>query len=558
MATQTQTPSHTNATIDPNSGFCSNSRTFYSLRPNVPLPPLSQSLSLAEYSLSLLPAATVATGTSAFVDAATGRNLTYSLFLRQVKSLASSLQSLSPLSKGHVALILTPSSLHVPVLYFALLSIGVIVAPANPLSSPSELTHLVRLAKPVIAFATSAITPNIPSLRFGTVLMDSPVFDSMLHNRNVEAPNKVELSQFDTAAILFSSGTTGRVKGVELTHRNFIAVIAGFNHLRAVRAAVAEEEVQPVALFTLPLFHVFGFFMLVRAVATGDTLVFMQRFDFEGMLKAVEKYRITSMPVSPPLIVALAKSELVKKYDLHSLKFLGCGGAPLGKEVTEAFATKFPNVEISQGYGLTESGGAGARTLGPDESKRHASVGRLTENMEAKIVDPATGEPLPPGKKGELWIRGPQIMKGYVGDEKASAETLDSEGWLKTGDLCYFDSEGFLYIVDRLKELIKYKAYQVPPAELEHILLTNPEISDAAVIPYPDADAGQIPMAFIVRKPGSNITADQVMKFVANQVSPYKKIRRVSFINSIPKSPAGKILRRELVDYALSSGSSKL
>ncbi|XP_047181143.1 4-coumarate--CoA ligase-like 5, partial [Vigna umbellata] len=147
---------------------------------------------------------------------------------------------------------------------------------------------------------------------------------------------------------------------------------------------------------------------------------------------------------------------------------------------------------------------------------------------------------------------------GYVGDEKATAETLDSEGWLKTGDLCYFDSDGFLYIVDRLKELIKYKAYQVPPAELEHILHTNPEIADAAVVPYPDEEAGQIPMAFVVRKPGSNISANQVMEFVAKQVSPYKKIRRVSFVNSIPKSPAGKILRRELVDYALSSGSSKL
>ncbi|KAL2347012.1 hypothetical protein Fmac_001012 [Flemingia macrophylla] len=554
MANQTQTRSHPNARIDPNSGFCLHSRTFHSLRPNIPLPPPSQPLSLTEYALSLLPAEATATGTSAFIDAATGRHVTYSVFLQQVKSLASSLQSLTPLAKGHVALILTPTSLHVPVLYFALLSIGVTVAPANPLSSQSELTHLVRLAKPAIAFATSALAPRIPSLRFRTIPLDSSLFDSMLHNTNGDV-KKVEVSQSDTATILFSSGTTGRVKGVELTHRNFIAVIAGFYNLKRVPE---EEEEHPVSLFFVPLFHVFGFFMLVRAVSLGETLVFMQRFDFEGMLKAVERYRITYMPVSPPLIVALSKSELVKKYDLSSLRFLGSGGAPLGKDVAEDFATKFPNIEISEGYGLTESGGGAARMLGPDESKRHGSVGRLAENMEAKIVDPATGESLPPGKKGELWLRGASIMKGYVGDEKATAETLDSEGWLKTGDLCYFDSDGYLYIVDRLKELIKYKAYQVPPAELEQILLTNPEIADAAVIPYPDEEAGQIPMAFIVRKPGSNITADQVMEFVAKQVSPYKKIRRVSFINSIPKSQAGKILRRELVDYALSSGSSKL
>ncbi|KAG6634982.1 hypothetical protein CIPAW_11G010300 [Carya illinoinensis] len=176
-----------------------------------------------------------------------------------------------------------------------------------------------------------------------------------------------------------------------------------------------------------------------------------------------------------------------------------------------------------QGYGLTESGGGGAVMVTPEESRRHGSVGRLSENMEAKIVDPVTGEALPPGQKGELWLRGPTVMNGYVGDDKATAETLDSEGWLKTGDLCYFDSEGFLYIVDRLKELIKYKAYQVPPAELEHLLLSHPEIADAAVIPYPDEEAGQIPMAFVVRNPGSNIGEAQVIGFMAKQVAPYKK-----------------------------------
>ncbi|KAJ7956077.1 4-coumarate:CoA ligase-like protein [Quillaja saponaria] len=219
---------------------------------------------------------------------------------------------------------------------------------------------------------------------------------------------------------------------------------------------------------------------------------------------------------------------------------------------------KFPNVEIVQGYGLTESGGGATRMLGPDEAKQHGSVGRLAENMEAKIVDPSTGEALPPAQGGELWLRGPTIRKGCVGHDKATAETLDSEGWLKTGDLCYFDSDGFLYIVDRLKELIKYKAYQVPPAELERLLHSNPEIADAAVIPYPDENARKIPMAYVVRKPGRNVTAGQIIDFVAKQVAPYKKIRRVSFINSIPKSPAGKILRRELVSHTLSSGSSKL
>lgn len=360
---------------------------------------------------------------------------------------------------------------------------------------------------------------------------------------------RVEVSQSDPAAILYSSGTTGRVKGVLLTHRNLITLIAGFHHNRLEKE---EDAPRPVSLFTLPLFHVFGFFMLVRAVSLAETLVLMERFDFENMLKAVEKYRITYMPVPPPLVVALAKSELVCKYDLSSLQLLGSGGAPLGKEVSERFSARFSNVQMVQGYGLTESGGGAAGMADLDETKRHGSVGRLMHDMEAKIVDPKTGEALPPGQQGELWLRGPTIMKGYVGDDEATAATLDQEGWLKTGDLCYFDSDGFLFIVDRLKELIKYKAYQVPPAELEHLLQSNPEIADAAVIPYPDEEAGQIPMAFVVRKPGSSITEAQVMEFIAKQVAPYKKIRRVAFVNSIPKSPAGKILRRELVNHALS------
>lgn len=320
------------------------------------------------------------------------------------------------------------------------------------------------------------------------------------------------------------------------------------------------DEVQPhpVSLFSLPLFHVFGFFMLIRAAALGETVVLLGKFEFEKMLEAIEKYKVIYMPVAPPLVVAFAKSDLVNKYDLSSLRLLGCGGAPLGKEAAESFKARFPNADISQGYGMTETGGGASRTLGPEETKKYGSAGRLSEDTEAKIVDPDTKEALPPGQRGELWLRGPIVMKGYVGDSQATAETLDSDGWLKTGDLCYFDSDGFLYIVDRLKELIKYKAYQVPPAELEHLLQSIPEVADVAVIPYPDEEAGQIPMAYIVRKPGSHVTETQIMDFVAKQVAPYKKIRRVAFISSIPKSPAGKILRRELVNHAISAASSKL
>ncbi|KAE8686213.1 4-coumarate--CoA ligase-like 9 [Hibiscus syriacus] len=540
-------------TVDPNTGFCPQTRAFHSLRPHVPLPPLSQPLSLPSYALSLLRTSSSSGDTAFIVDATNDQTLSFSQFIAQIHSLAYSLKKNYSLSQKDVAFILSPPSFHVPLLYFALMALGIVVSPSNPLASESEIAHQVRLSKPVIAFATSKTSSKLPSLKHGTVLLDSPDFQSFLTQPNVDTVifDSVEVNQHDTAAILYSSGTIGRVKGVTLSHLNIIALIAGYYHIPYTFQEA--DEPHPVSFFTVPFFHVFGFFMLARAFALGETLVFMERFDFEGMLRAIEKYKVTFMPVSPPLVVAFIKLEVTKKYDLSSLLLLGSGGAPLGKEVTERFKEKFPTVELIQGYGLTETSGGATRVIGPEEAARYGSVGRLGENMEAKIVDPETGEALPPGQRGELWLRGPTVMKGYVGDEKATAETLDSEGWLRTGD-------------------IVISIPRVPPAELEHLLLSHPEIADAAVIPvtiltlirfkfesrYPDEEAGQIPMAYVVRNPGSSITEAQVMDFIAKQVAPYKKIRRVAFINSIPKSPAGKILRRELINHSLSAGKSKL
>ncbi|XP_020253316.1 4-coumarate--CoA ligase-like 9 [Asparagus officinalis] len=178
--------------------------------------------------------------------------------------------------------------------------------------------------------------------------------------------------------------------------------------------------------------------------------------------------------------------------------------------------------------------------------------------MEAKIVDTETGNPLSVGQQGELWLRGPTVMIGYVGDRDANASTFDSHGWLKTGDICYFDDNGLLYIVDRLKEMIKYKGYQVSPVELEQILVSLPDIVDAAVIPFPNEEVGQLPMACVVKKPGSNLNQAHIIDYVAKQVAPYKKIRYVLFVNSIPRSPAGKILRRELASHTLNGLVPKL
>ncbi|KAK2652702.1 hypothetical protein Ddye_012558 [Dipteronia dyeriana] len=295
-----------------------------------------------------------------------------------------------------------------------------------------------------------------PTSNCHTVLMDSPEFLSLLtqYDNNSFINHRADVvNQSDFAAILYSSGTSGSKKGVQLTHRNLIVVI------NATTGAEQYYNEQLVSLATRALAGVFGFTVMMRAVSHKETLVLLQTFELETILEAVDKYKANYMPVSPSEIVALLKSDSTNK-------------------------DKFLNVEILRGYGLTETAAMAAATKGPMEVIRLDSVGRLSEIMDAKIVDPITREALFPGQEGKLWLRGQNVMKGYVGDDNATAETLDPEGWLKTADLCYFDSQGFLVIVGTLKELIKYKAFQVPPAELEHLLLSNPEITDAAVIPY--------------------------------------------------------------------------
>ncbi|KAH7576899.1 hypothetical protein JRO89_XS01G0172500 [Xanthoceras sorbifolium] len=549
-----RTNTNTNSQMDPKSGFCSHTKIFGSLRPSISLPPPSQPLSATQFVLSLLHStATTNFSETPFLinDVATDASVTYSEFVYQTKSLAISLQKQYSLSKGDVAFILSPNSIHIPILYFSLLSLGVIIAPANPDDSISELTHQIQLSRPIIAFATLRYSHKLPpTLR--TVLIDSPEFSSLLTqysniNCDLDKIRSHVVNQSDIAAIVYSSGTTGRNKGVLLTHGNLIARIAASHALDPFEHGVKQRA----SLLRRPLFGSYCIIYLMRAASMGETLVLTGASDLETVLKAAEKYKLNYCSVPVSFIVAMVKLELTN-YDLSSLRFLLSGGAPLGEEVSANFREKFPNVEILDAYGLTEAGPVAAMRS-PDEKNQLGSVGRLTELVEAKIVDPLTGEILSPGQRGELWVRGPTIMKGYVGDEKETADALDSEGWLKTGDLCFFDSDGFLFIVDRLKEIIKYNGNQVAPAELEHLLLSNPDIGDAAVVPYPDEEAGQIPMAFVVRKPGTTITEAQVMDFIAKQVAPQKKIRRVTFIDSIPKSSAGKILRRELVNRALSN-----
>ncbi|CAN6485458.1 unnamed protein product [Victoria cruziana] len=544
---------------DPRSGYCVATRTYHSVRAASPLPDADLPLYVTEFVFSLLRSSSAASPAAALIDGPTGARIPLSVLPNYVRSLAGFLTA-AGIRKGETVLIISPNSIYVPVVDLAVLSLGAILTASNPASTVSEVSYQCRLSKPVFAFVHSSATHLVPpSLPHAPVIIDSADFLAIVQSSagcgdpmGSGGPPVSAGSQADTATILYSSGTTGPVKGVVSTHRNYIALVASLQMTRDPGRS------HGVTLVTVPMFHIFGLFYVVNAIALAETLVFMERFDMLTMLRSVQTYRVTHVPASPPLLVALTKLELVDRFDLSSLQTVGSGGATLRKEVIDRFAARFPNVSVIQGYGLTESTGAIAFITGPEEAERYGAVGKLLPHAEAKIVDPDTGNPMPPNMKGELWLRSSTIMKGYLDNEKATSSTLDPEGWLKTGDLCYFDEDGFLFVVDRLKELIKYKAYQVAPVELEQLLQSHSEIADAAVIPYPDDEAGQIPMAFVVRHPNTNLSETQVMEFIAKQVAPYKKVRRVAFINSIPKTASGKILRRDLIQQALQSSKSRL
>ncbi|KAK4431042.1 4-coumarate--CoA ligase-like 7 [Sesamum alatum] len=441
-----------------------------------------------------------------------------------------------------------------------LFSIGGVITTANPLNTETEIAKQVSDSGAKVAISSPEEMHKVSPTGVPVLLTSRGTDDSQLSVEELiekceplEIPG-VKPTQSDAAAILYSSGTTGTSKGVVLTHSNFISVITLLKW--SVDVSKAHDD---VFLCFIPLFHIYGLvFFGLGLFCSGTTTVLMQRFDFQGMLEAINNHKVSNIPAVPPVILGLVKYN-GGGYDLSSLRRVGSGAAPLSKEVADAFRVKFPWVELRPGYGLTESCGAATFFVSDQEAKaRPGSSARLVPCFTAKVVDSETGLALPPNREGELWLKSPTVMKEYLRNAEATAATFDLEGWLKTGDLCYFDDEGYIYIVDRIKELIKHNGYQVAPAELEAILTGHPQILDAAVIPVEDEAAGQIPIAYVVRAAGAELTEDQIIQFVANQVAPYKKIRRVNFMSAIPRSAAGKILRSELVLQSKQQIPSKL
>ena len=478
----------------------------------------------------------------AMADGLSGRTFTYGQLLGQIRRVAAGLTARG-IKKGDVISLWSPNLIEWPSVFFGALKIGAAVHTSNPVSTPEELAYQLadcdaKLLVTVNALsekAYSAVAESKKSIEVITI-DDSPFATLASLMKDADPPEVTIDPAHDIAALPYSSGTTGLPKGVMLVHRSIVA------QLRQIDAI--ENVEMPALLGLLPFFHIYGMvIIMMHGLMRGSTIVTMPKFEFEPFLKVLQDWPITCAHIVPPIVVGLGKHPAVDNYKFPVLKYLFSGAAPLGAELTEAVEKRL-NVKIRQGYGMTEASPATHYTVAGEE--RIGTVGRLMPSTEGRIIDPSTGEDVPTGERGEVWVRGPQVMKGYLNNPEATAKTVDADGWLHTGDIGIMDNDGYLTVVDRLKELIKVKGFQVAPAELESLLLKHPKIADVAVIPVADEESGEVPKAIVV--PRGPLTAEEVIQFLLPHVAHYKRVRHVAFVDAIPKSPSGKILRRILVE----------
>ena len=478
---------------------------------------------------------------AALIDGPTGRCLTYSQFEDAVRRTAASLMK-KGFKKGDVFGIFSTNCPEYGVAFHAVAMLGGISTLVNPLYTAEEVTSPQFVDKAREAADLSKVEELFV---FGEAEGATP-FDSLLQSDG-DVP-RVEINPREDLVVLpYSSGTTGLPKGVMLTHYNLVANMRQMDGLDYFHQ-------NDTLLCVLPLFHIYGLVVILNmGLHQGATIVMMPRFDLEQFLSLIQKYRVTLSHIVPPIVLQLAQNPIIDDYDLSSLKMIFSGAAPLGVELSRECMARV-GCGIRQGYGMTETSPV-THSSPPDLGQmKLGAVGTAAPNTECRLIDPETGDELGPNQKGEVWVRGPQVMKGYLNNVEATARTIDSDGWLHTGDIGYADEDGHFFIVDRMKELIKYKGFQVAPAELEGILLSHPAIADAAVIPSADDEAGEVPKAFVVLK--GEASAEEIMDFVGERLAPHKKIRYVEFIQQIPKSPAGKILRRVLVEKERAKAAS--
>ncbi|MEU5714799.1 4-coumarate--CoA ligase family protein [Streptomyces sp. NPDC020403] len=490
--------------------------------------------------------------TTALIDATNGVSVTYAQLAVFHRRIAAALAE-AGVRKGDVLALHSPNTIAYPPVFYGATRAGATVTTIHPLATPEEFaTQLGDSAARWIV----TVSPLLDAARRAAALAGGvrEIFvcdqaeghTSVLDMLGSTAPEPTVVidPDEDVAALPYSSGTTGVPKGVMLTHRSI-----GTN-LEQLRPFVPIGEGDRI-LAVLPFFHIYGLTALMNApLRFGATVVVLPRFDLAQFLDAIQTHRISGLYVAPPIVLALAKHPMVDAYDLSSLRYIVSAAAPLDAGLAAACSARLGLPPVRQAYGMTELS-PGTHVVPLDEpNPPPGTVGKLLPSTEMRIVslvDP--GADVEAGTDGEILIRGPQVMKGYLGRPDATAGMIDEDGWVHTGDIGRVDADGWLYVVDRVKELIKYKGYQVAPAELEALLLGSDAIADAAVIGVRDDTGNEVPKAFVVRSPQSpGLTGDDVMAYVAERAAPYKKVRQVEFVDAVPRAASGKILRRELRD----------
>ncbi|XKK58706.1 4-coumarate--CoA ligase family protein [Streptomyces sp. ARC32] len=489
--------------------------------------------------------------TPALIDGTDGTTLSYEQVDRFHRRVAAALAE-AGVRKGDVLALHSPNTVAFPLAFYAATRAGASVTTVHPLATAEEFAKQLKdcaarwivTVSPLLATARRAaeLAGGVQEI---LVCDSAPGHRSLVDMLGSTAPEPsvaIDPAE-DVAALPYSSGTTGTPKGVMLTHRQIATNLA---QLEPSMPSGPGDRV----LAVLPFFHIYGLTALMNApLRLGATVVVLPRFDLEQFLAAIQNHRITSLYVAPPIVLALAKHPLVADYDLSSLKYIVSAAAPLDARLAAACSRRLGLPPVGQAYGMTElSPGTHVVPLDAMADAPPGTVGRLIAGTEMRVVsltDP--GKDLPADESGEILIRGPQIMKGYLGRPDATAAMVDEDGWLHTGDVGHVDTDGWLFVVDRVKELIKYKGFQVAPAELEALLLTHPGIADAAVIGEYNDDGNEVPHAFVVRQPAaSGLAEGEIMMYVAERVAPYKRVRKVTLVDSVPRAASGKILRRQL------------
>ena len=484
------------------------------------------------------------------------RHFTYSQISEYSGRLAAAMAARG-VGKGDRVAILAPNCVEFVIAFFGILKAGAVVSAINSGYREREIAHQLNDSGAETLIVHESLQPmadlardGVKGLKRNIVIRqdssDSESFWGLLENAPATPPSIAVDPKNDVAALPYSSGTTGLSKGVMLTHYNLTSNVRQFISRADEQASLVESD---VIITHLPLFHIYGMNVLMNgAIGVGATQVMMGRFDMDEFLSLLSDHRVSVLFTVPPVGLGLTQYPAVRETDLSALRVGFFGAAPLSEDLQIRVQDAL-GAPIIQGYGMTESSPVTNADFMEPHLIRHGSIGPAMPDTEEKVVDLDNGErEVPSGEIGELLARGPQVMKGYYNNEAATKETLTEDGWLHTGDIVRMDRDGYVWVLDRKKELIKYKGFQVPPAELEGALLEHPGISDAAVIGKEDVESGEIPKAFVVARPGVELSAEDVMSFIADKVATFKRVREVEFTDAIPKNPSGKILRRTLIE----------